>query len=372
MHVRSATGTPTPPPSPQPLPAPPRWHLRTQVSRKTLFDLIQDTLPPAGFQVTSDRPIACDGAGVQAEGIADEERPRAAGGDGPGALPQASLDALGATIPMPLHPAALWNDGDTTPDIPEHWRPITITLAPALPPPAPPPTGPAPAHPLHGVLKTAGWMLSGAALTFLIGAAAFGGKPMVRALRTVMAPHPQSTTDGPIPATQMGPGRGPSPRPSGALPPGATVVALAERPRTRPGADRTDGSPSTGGERDLPPFSPDDDGAAASDRGDHRSAASAARPVHRPRQDRRLARAGASTESGRADAALLGADDAVMPLASTVADARDGGVPSRASTVARPAAGVTAPVAGRSPGTARTISARLLRPIDVEDPFGGR
>ena len=365
MHVRSATGTPIPPPSPQPLPAPPRWHLRTQVSRKTLFDLIQDTLPPAGFQMTRDRPLACDGAHVRGEGIVEEERLRAAGGDGPGALPQAPLDPLGATIPMPLHPAALWNDGDTTPDIPEHWRPITITLAS---PPAQPPTSLAPAHLLHGLAKTAGWMLSGAALTFLIGAAAFGGKPMVRALRTVMAPHAQSTPDGPIPATQTGPARGPSPRPSGALPPGATVVALAERPRTRPRADRTDGSPSTGGERDQPPFSPGDDGGAASDRDDHRSAAAAARPVHRPRQDRRLARAGASTEPGRADAALLGADDAVMPLA----DARDGGVPSRASTVARPAVGVTAPVAGRSPGTARTISARLLRPIDVEDPFGGR
>ena len=117
MHVRPATGTPVPNTSPQPLPVPPRWHLRTQVSRKTLFELIQDTLPSGALQVMNDPDIL----ELEPDAVT-EEAPSAAG-----VLPQSCLDTLAATIPMPLHAPAMWNEGDTTPDLPAHWRPITIS-----------------------------------------------------------------------------------------------------------------------------------------------------------------------------------------------------------------------------------------------------
>jgi len=341
------------------LPVPPRWHLRTQVSRKTLFDLIQDTLPPAGLQVTG----APDAPGARGGATAPED---ATAGPGPGVLPQSYLDALAATVPMPLHPAAMWNDGDTTPDLPEQWRPITITLAstPALPPPALAPA-PAPRRPLQGAVKTAGWMLAGAALTFLVSAAAFGGRPMLRAIRGVMAPHAQTSPDGPIPATQNAPAP-----PSRAVTGSATVVAIAERPEAK-AHPLAGASPSFTG-ADRAPGNPAGDPGAD---GERRAGAAAAHPSHRvrqeSRQDRRPGRSATSTEAGRADPALLGADDAVMPLASGATDPPVGAA-AKGTAAAKPTVVLGTPVLTRTPAMARTLPSRALRPIDVEDPFGGR
>src|ERR1700709_593504 len=59
-----------------------------------------------------------------------------------GVVPQVSLDPQASTMPMLINPASLWTDGDTTPDLPEHWRPITINFAAS--PIAPPVTSPPP------------------------------------------------------------------------------------------------------------------------------------------------------------------------------------------------------------------------------------
>lgn len=376
MHPRSPSGTDVPTTSPHPIPAPPRWHLRTQVSRKTLFDLIQDTLPPSRLQVTN----GPDGVSIGTDG-ANAER----GTTGPGVVPQSYLDALAATAPMPISPAALWADGDTTPDIPEHWRPITISLAsaPALSPPvlAPRAPSPTPRHPLQAIARTAGWMLSGAALTFLVSAAAFGGKPMLRAMRGVAAAQTQAAPDGTIPATQTTPpslpvpARAPAPPLNRGALSGATVVALAERPEAKahPAASASAGAddrimiiPLTNQDGDA---SPDGDRATAAKNGAvpthgaHRS--------HQDRQDRRLAKSATLTDAGRPDPSLSAADDAVMPLESTPQTRAEAQI-MKASTPPTAALSKPGPSARAPVAFARTTASRTFRPIDVEDPFAGQ
>ena len=348
MFVRSATGGEAPGPG-QPLPAPARWHLRTQVSRKTLFDLIQDTLPAGGPP----------GAGLPGDGapVGVEETDRGAHAApspfmGSGGLPQVYLDPNAATVPISLNPATLWNDGDTSPDLPEHWRPITITLASAtLTPPAPlpsPPRAAVPRHPLHGVVKSAGWMLTGMALTFLVSAAAFGGAPLIRAVRSVMArPQAQAATIVAAPAAtppssaSSSPGRAvhPSEEPDSrqrlAAAPGAAKVrpvslavpraASAEAEPASAGASSTTSTPA------VP-------------EGDRRAAGRGSR---RTRPERRAGRPPAPA----ADSLL--SEDAVMPLESAPL-------------------GQAAPTRPASTAMVKAAPPRAFRPIDVEDPFGGR
>jgi len=341
---------------------PPRWHLRTQISRKTLFDLIQDRVPSGGLPVASDPDIL----ELEPDAIGAEEAPGAAG-----VLPQACLDPLAATLPMPLHPPALWNDGDTTPDLPEHWRPITITLAspsvqaaPTPPLPATPPA--APGRSWQGAIKTAGWMLSGAALTFLISAAAFGGRPMLRAIRGLSVPRAQTTPEATLPATETDPQIPARAAATRVIPASAPVIAIADRPSAA--------MPSSGGPDRSASAARGEPEAGQDDKTDGKTGTTPGRFARRSRQDRRLARSASLTESGRGaqpgDGTPLGADDAVMPLASAVADGR--AEPVEAPTVTRPIAASRASAPVRSAAMAKTISARVLRPIDVEDPFGER
>lgn len=361
MHARSPTGTPVPTTSPQPLAAPPRWRLRTQVSRKTLFDLIQDTLPAAGLRVTSAVP----------GGVTDVTGQDIGADAGSGVLPRSYLDPMAATIPMPIHAPALWNDGDTTPDLPEHWRPITITLAstPALqpPPPLPPSDAPAPGHRLHEAARTAGWMLSGAALTFLISAAAFGGKPMLRALRTVTNPHAQTSPDGPLPTTNSAPP--PLPLPARAPQPdrataAAVSVADGRKAEVHPLASAAARSGS--------PVDMERDAASEGDPGDRGNGTAPVRSARRARQVRRLASAATLTEAGRPESLPPGGDDAVMPLESSGAETHVGTTPPRIPTFTKSVAIARAPGMVKPPTLVKTISSRVFRPIDLEDPFEGR
>jgi len=310
MFVHPATGAEPPAPG-QPPPAPARWHLRTQVSRKTLFDLIQDKLPPGGLT----------GAGLPGDEIqiSDEDLDQAvipwspAPQAGHGVLPAVYLDQNAATVPISLNPSTLWNDGDTNPDIPEHWRPITITLAsaaltsqaqlPAPPSPAPP------VPPLQGVVKRAAWMLSGVALTFLVGAAAFGGRPMIQAVRSVLTrSQAQAATLVVAPAAAAAPLIVSPPPP----------VSPVEAPVTHAAVAAREPAPAP------------------------------ARGSRRPRPERRTGRQPTTTPD------LLLGEDAVMPLESAALHAP--ATPTRPSPTA----------------LARTTPPRTFRPIDVEDPFGGR
>jgi hypothetical protein len=319
MIVRSANdydgqsvGPPPPPPT--------RWHLRTQVSRKTLFDLIQDTLPPAGIQVAG----APDGGPTGTQTGGGSSLPP------PGVLPQSYLDSVAATIPMPLNAAALWNDGDTTPDLPQHFRPITITLAsqPALP--SNRPALPAP-RPLDAVIKRAAWMLSGVALTFLIGAAAFGGRPMFQAMRSVLSRSQAhaATPPAPSPATpvQATPVHGPGEAA------GRALVATAG-PTVVPIHTESAGTSALDAEVERARMQPDGSPPRKAD-------------VLLAARVRRSRRAPVQTSDADRDSAM--ADDAVMPLESAPLTSRS--PPARAAAV-----------------MART---RALRPIDFEDPFGG-
>jgi hypothetical protein len=366
MHARSATGTPVPPTSPQPLAVPPRWRLRTQVSRKTLFELIQDTLPAAGLQVTGATPDDVHDLTDHAVETAE-----------PGVLPRSYLDPLATTIPMPIHAPALWNDGDTTPDLPDRSRPITITLAspPALqPPPALPPSpGPALRRRLHEAVRTAGWMLSGAALTFLISAAAFGGKPMLRAMRNVTGAHAQTSPDGPIPATNSPPP--PLPVPAHAPQPGRAAPAAVSVADGR----KADLPPiATAASRGSPVVDTEGDAAPEGNPGDRGSGMAAVRAAHRARQGRRLASAATLTEAGHPESLPPGSDDAVMPLASSGEETHVEIASPRVTTftksvaIAKAPAIAATPVIVKSPAIVKAISSRVFRPIDIEDPFGGR